>query len=126
MMDNNFTEKYVTVTGFYHYYGREVFKLGRNFTCVKEPENHYDDEAIRVEDEAFGTVGYIANSTQTRAIGTYSAGKIGSKVKKKFTVQVMFVTSSKIICKVVDGFKKKEKEDMPDTKGEQKKLEIYF
>lgn len=118
MKNNDFTEKYVTVTGFYHYYGREVFKIGRNFTCVKEPENHYDDEAIRVEDEAFGTVGYIANSTQTRAIGTYSAGKIGSKVKKKFTVQVMFVTASKIICKVVDGYKKKEKENVSDLNVE--------
>ena len=30
-------------------------------------------------------------------------------MKKKFKVEVMFITSSKVICKVVDGFKGKGK-----------------
>lgn len=109
MQDNKNTEKYVTITGFWHYYGRELFKPGRVFSCEKEPNNHYDDEAIKVVDDDFGTVGYVANSINTRAIGTYSAGKIGVHVKKKFKIEVMFVTASKVICRVVDGFKKKEK-----------------
>lgn len=30
-------------------------------------------------------------------------------MKKKFKVEVMFITSSKVICRVVDGFKGKGK-----------------
>ena len=30
------------------------------------------------------------------------------KVKKKFIVEVMFITSSKVICRVVDGLKEKK------------------
>ena len=52
-----------------------------------------------------GTVGYIANSPYTTATGTMSAGRIYEKVKKKFVVEVMFITSSKVICRVVDGLK---------------------
>ena len=51
---------------------------------------------------------YVANSPYTVATGTKSAGGIAHKVKKKFTVEVMFITSSKVICKVVDGFKEKK------------------
>ena len=53
-----------------------------------------------------GTVGYIANSPYTAVTGTMSAGRIYEKVKKKFIVEVMFITSSKVICKVIDGMKK--------------------
>lgn len=64
-----------------------------------------------------GVVGYIANSPYTSATGTMTASRIQSKVKKGFTVEVMFITSSKVICKVVDGFKeKKEKEELPPIK----------
>lgn len=55
---------------------------------------------------------YIANSPFTKATGTYGAGAIQSKMKKKFHVEVMFITSSKVICKVVDGFKDKKKKDI--------------
>lgn len=52
-----------------------------------------------------GTIGYIANSPYTKATGTLGAGGIGCYVKKKFKVKVMFITSTKVICKVVDGIK---------------------
>lgn len=53
------------------------------------------------------TVVYVANAPYTVATGTKSAGGIAHKVKKKFKVEVMFITSSKVICKVVDGLKDK-------------------
>ena len=36
----------------------------------------------------YGTVGYIANSTNTVAGGTMSAGRIYDRVEKKFYVRV--------------------------------------
>lgn len=105
-------ELFVTIVGFKHYYGEIPFKVGRKIKCVKEPDNPYDAEAIRATVKHIGTVGYIANSPYTVAGGTKSAGAIGNKVKKKFTVKVMFLTGTKVICRVVDGRKdKKDKKD---------------
>ena len=111
-------ELYVTITGFKHYYGDAPFKVGRKIKCVKEPDNPYDAEAIRATMKHVGTVGYIANSPYTTAIGTRSAGAIGHKVKKKFTVEVMFITGTKIICKVVDGRKEKKTKAVPAGEAE--------
>ncbi len=97
---------YVTITGMSHYYGMTPFKIGKKITCVKEPENPYDSEAIRCQLKSIGKVGYIANSPYTVAAGTRSAGGIGHKVKKKFKVEVMFITGHSVICKVVDQKKK--------------------
>jgi hypothetical protein len=36
-------------------------------------------------------------------------------VKKKFKVEVMFITSSKVICKVVDGFKDDKKQNIEES-----------
>lgn len=98
-------EKYVTITGMNHYYGLKPFSVGKRIKCVKEKNNPYDNEAIKVVMKEIGTVGYIANTPYTAATGTMSAGRIYEKVKKKFTVEVMFITSSKVICRVVDGLK---------------------
>ncbi len=101
-------KQYVTITGFNYYYGLAPFTIGKKLVCKKEKSNPYDSEAIKVVIKNLGTVGYIANSPNTKATGTLSAGGIGNLVKKKFKVKVMFITSSKVICKVVDGFKEDE------------------
>lgn len=36
--------------------------------------------------------------------------ELANMFKKKFRVEVMFITSSKVICRVVDGFKKEKSE----------------
>lgn len=114
-------ELYVTITGFNHYYGSAPFKVGRKIKCVKEPENPHDMEAIRATMKHIGTVGYVANSPYTVAVGTKSAGAIGYKVKRKFTVEVMFVAGAMVICRVVDGRKEKKgkkcEADLPGTDG---------
>lgn len=99
---------YITITGFKYYYGIAPFKIGQKLKCVKEPHNPYDSEAIKVTMKHIGTVGYVANAPYTKATGTLGAGGICPKVSKKFKVKVMFITSSKVICKVVDGFKIKK------------------
>lgn len=111
-------EKYITITGMKHYYGLRPFSVGKKLKCVKEKNNPYDSEAIKVVMKEIGTVGYVANSSYTVATGTMSAGRIYEKVKKKFVVEVMFITSSGIICRVVEGLKEVENEKMALRKEE--------
>lgn len=123
-------EQYITIVGFNHYYGARPFKVGKKIKCKKEPDNPYDSEAIKAVIKGIGTVGYVANAPYTVATGTKSAGGIAHKVKKKFKVEVMFITSSKVICKVVEGIKDRseknviaplkntEVETMEDTENE--------
>ena len=101
---------YITITGIKHYYGMAPFEIGKKLKCKKEKHNPYDNEAIKVVMKNVGTIGYVANSPYTKATGTYSAGAVRSLVNKKFKVEVMFITSSKVICKVIDGFKVAEDE----------------
>lgn len=98
-------ESYITITGFSHYYGLKPFKIGKRLKCVKEPDNDFDAEAIKVVLKHIGTVGYVANSVFTVTRGTSSAGAIANKMKDSFFVEVMFITEARVICKVVDGFK---------------------
>ncbi len=101
-------KRYITITGMKHYYGLNPFAIGKKIKCIKETNNPYDSEAIRAVVKGLGTVGYAANTPYTKATGTVGAGGIGDKVKKKFKVKVLFITSSKVICEVVDGYKEKK------------------
>lgn len=113
-------EQYITIVGFNHYYGARPFKVGKKIKCIKEPDNPYDSEAIKAVIKGIGTVGYVANAPYTVATGTKSAGGIAHKVKKKFRVEVMFITSSKVICKVVEGIKDKSgKNVIPPLKNQE-------
>lgn len=109
-------EKYITITGMNYYYGIKPFSVGRRIKCVKDKNNPYDNEAIKVVMKNIGTVGYVGNSAYTVATGTMSAGRIYEKVKKKFIVEVMFITSSKVICRVVDGLKEKTQKEVLKNK----------
>ena len=40
---------YFTVAGTNHYFGQDFFKSGMKVKLIKEPDNTYDKEAIRVE-----------------------------------------------------------------------------
>lgn len=108
-------EKYITITGMKHYYGLTPFKIGKKVKCEKEPKNPFDSEAIRVTLKHIGTVGYVANSPYTGATGTMSAGRIYEKVGKKFKAEVMFITSSKVICRVIP---EKEEENKSKSNSE--------
>lgn len=119
-------EQYITVTGINHYYGKKPFKLGKKVKCIKEPDNIYDSEAIKVVIKGIGKVGYVANSPYTKAAGTKSSGGISDKVKKKFIAEVMFITNGSVICRVVDGFKDKyKKADKNNCRSKDKKVSEY-
>ena len=115
---------YVPITGMKYYYGFNPFSIGKKLTCKKEHNNPYDNEAIKVTMKNIGTVGYIANSPYTKANGTMGAGAVNKYVKKKFKIRVMFMTSTKIICEVIDGFKDKYSEEKtePTDKIEEKEV----
>lgn len=96
-------EKYISITGFKYYSGAHPFRIGYLVRCEKEPDNPYDSEAIKCTMPMIGTVGYVANSCNTVAGGTMSAGRIYDKVEKKFYARVLFTTFTKIICRIEEG-----------------------
>jgi hypothetical protein len=91
---------YFTITGLSHYYGSEIFKKNMEVKLVKETDNEYDKEAIKVEIAGLGKVGYVANSTHTVLGESLSAGRMYDKIGKKARAKVRFVTPKGIICTV--------------------------
>ncbi len=47
---------YFTITGMNHYYGKDFLKPGMKVKLIKEPDNPYDKEAIRVEVKGLGKI----------------------------------------------------------------------
>lgn len=95
-------EKFVTITATDYYLGLKPFKIGRKVRLVKEKENDYDSEAIRVELPYIDTIGYVANSIKTVYDGTLSAGRVYEKIGEKAVAQVMFITHSAVIAKILE------------------------
>lgn len=95
-------ERYVAVVGFRQFYGRKIFKPEQIVKLVKEPNNSFDDEAIRVEIKPVGQVGYVANSTATVPRGCHSAGRIYDTFDQQCFGIVRFVTKEAVIVELVD------------------------
>ena len=72
---------YFTVAGTNHYFGQDFFKSGMKVKLIKEPDNTYDKEAIRVELAGLGTVGYVANSPYTVQGESMSAGRLYDRME---------------------------------------------
>ncbi len=94
-------EKFVTVTGINHYLGTKPFKVNRVVKLVKEQDNDFDTEAIRVDMPYLDTVGYVANSPYTVFEGTLSAGRLYDLMEEVAFAQVMFITPAGVIAKVL-------------------------
>ena len=90
----------ITVTGLNYRYGSEFLKKGMELKLVKEPDNKYDKEAIKVEYKGLGTIGYVANSTKTVIGECLSAGRLYDKIGKKAKAKVVLVLENAAICKV--------------------------
>jgi hypothetical protein len=91
---------YFTLTGTNHYHGKEFLKKGTQVFLVKEPDNEYDKEAIRVEFPGLGKIGYVANSPYTVIGESISAGRMYEKMGKKATGKVKIVTPNGVVCKL--------------------------
>ena len=89
-----------TITGLNHRYGSEFLEPGMTVKLVKEPDNEYDSEAIKVILKGIGQIGYVANSTYTVIGETMSAGRIYDKIVDGAKAKVVLVTDKGVICKV--------------------------
>lgn len=89
---------YFTLTGTKHYYGRDFLEKGMQVKLIKEPDNDYDREAIRVELPGLGKIGYFANSPYTVAGESMSAGRLYDRFGNKGTATVRLITDCGIIC----------------------------
>lgn len=98
---------YFTVTGTKYYYGNDFFEKGMSVKLTKETDNAVDKEAIKVEAEALGTVGYVANSPFTVIGESYSAGRIYDKIGAAARGTVVYKLPDAILCKL-------ELEEAPD------------
>ncbi len=93
---------YFTITGMNHYYGMDFLKKKMKVRLVKEPDNEYDKEAIRVELKGLGKIGYVANSTYTVLGDSMSAGRLYDKIKKKAKARVILKTPRGVICEITE------------------------
>lgn len=71
---------YFTIAGTRHHYGQDFFEVKQEVRLIKEPDNEYDKEAIKVEMEGLGLVGYVANSPYTVQGESMSAGRLYDRI----------------------------------------------
>lgn len=103
---------YFTVTGIKFRYGADFYaagflRPGQPVRLVKEPENEYDSDAIRVEMDGLGQIGYVANSVHTVLGESKSAGRIYDRIGKKAVGTILYVTPRGVIC-ALEPKKKKQ------------------
>ena len=91
---------YFTITGTNHRYGSEFFKPEMTVKLIKEPDNEYDKEAIKVELEGLGQVGYVANSPYTVQGESYSVGRLYDKIGDTAEGTVMYVLPKGVLCSI--------------------------
>ena len=88
----------ITITGTCHYHGQEFITPGMKIRLIKDPDNEYDSEAIKVEMEGLGKVGFVANSPYTVLGESWSAGRMYDKIGETAEGTVMYVLSNGLLC----------------------------
>lgn len=91
---------YFTIAGTHFRYGSEFMEKDMEVKLIKEPDNEYDKEAIKVEMEGLGQIGYVANSTRTVLGESYSAGRLYDKIGDEAVGKVMYVLEGGVLCKI--------------------------
>ena len=91
---------YITVTGLNHCFGSDFIEPKMTVRLVKEPDNDYDREAIRVELDGLGKIGYVANSPYTVQGESYSAGRLYDRIGDTAVATVKLVLPKGVLCKV--------------------------
>ena len=96
------SEIYFTIAGTNHHHGQEFIEPDMSVKLIKEPENEVDSEAIKVEMQGIGQIGYVANSPYTVLGESMSAGRLYDKIGDEATGKVLYVLSRGVLC-VLDG-----------------------
>ena len=92
---------YFTITGSNHYFGKEFIEPGMEVKLVKEPDNEYDKEAIKVELEGLGTIGYVANTPYTALGESMSAGRLYDRIEDVAYGVVKYVLPQGVLCELL-------------------------
>ena len=93
------TETFINITGTNHYQNFRPFRQGTIVDLVREPENKYDKDAIRVEING-ENVGYVANSDYTLIDEVKSATEIKDMASTKAEVLFLLVETY-VIAKLI-------------------------
>ena len=96
-------KKYFTIAGTNYRYGTEFMKPGMKVKLVKEPDNEVDKEAIKVEMEGLGIVGYVSATYKTRIGESLSAGRLYDKIGDTATGTVLYVLPQGVLCTLDEG-----------------------
>ena len=91
---------FITLTGTKYYHGNKFLEPGMKVKLIKEPDNEYDTEAIKICMEGIGNIGYVANSAYTVIGESMSAGRLYDKIGNTAAAKVVMVTPNGTICKV--------------------------
>jgi len=93
---------YFTITGTHHHFGKEFIEPGMEVKLVKEPDNEFDKEAIKVEMEGLSKIGYVANSPYTVLGDSLSAGRLYDRVGDVAYGVVKYVLPQGVLCELVE------------------------
>ncbi|MGN0194036.1 MAG: HIRAN domain-containing protein [Pseudoramibacter sp.] len=89
---------YFTIAGTNYAYHTDFMEPGMQVKLVKEPDNEADQEAIRVEMQGLGKVGYVANSPWTVLGESMSAGRLYDKIGETATGEILYVLNKGVLC----------------------------
>ena len=101
-LGGNMKEIYFTITGTSHHYGQDFLKPKMKVKLIKETDNEYDKEAIKVELPGLGTIGYVANSPYTVLGESYSAGRLYDKIGDGAKGRILYVMAKGILCELIN------------------------
>lgn len=99
----------ITITGINNYYGKKPFEIGRTVKLAKEPNNRHDSEAIVVTLPYIEKIGYVANSIHTVYEGSCSAGRLYDQFERFAYAEVLIVTHSSVVARLLSDDEVKEK-----------------
>ena len=89
---------FFTITGTRYFHGKDFIEKDMQVHLIKDPENEYDSEAIKVELEGLGQIGHVANSPYTVIGDSYSAGRLYDKIGDTAVGTVLYNVKSGILC----------------------------
>lgn len=91
-------KRYFTITGMKNYFGDRFVEKNMCVRLVKDTKNEFDKEAIRVELDGLGLIGYVANSPRTVLGESMSAGRLYDKITDGCTANVLYILDDGVVC----------------------------
>ena len=91
---------YFTITGCRYRFGSDFMKENMSVKLIKEPDNESDKEAIRVEMDGLGLVGYVANSVHTVLGESLSAGRLYDRIGDRAGGTILYVLDRGVVCRL--------------------------